>query len=184
INADVANTQLVLDTGNAVVNAGLLEATGGGILALQDGEITNSGKAASNKGLAINASTLLVDVGSLKFDGGGDVTLTADTITGQSATNELDNVANSIVGTGLISNLDLDNSGTINANDTSGGILRLATGTVIENLAGGLMEASAGGKLEIDDNLSNSALLEATGGSTIDFKGSSISWDGSATPAA
>jgi hypothetical protein len=41
---------------------------------------------------------------------------------------------------------------------------------------------SNGTTLEIDSSLNNSGLLEAIGGSTIDFKGSAISWTGSATP--
>ena len=193
INANVNDPtkMLTLHTGATVINLGLLEATSGGTLDVQDAEINNSGTAASNTGIAINAATLLVDVGSLTLDGGGDVALTGGTITGAAmAPNPLNELINqdNIFGTGTISNLDLDNSGTINANDTSGGTLRLATGMQIDNLAGGTLEATGGGKLEIDDNLSNSGLLKAdtlggTAAPAIDFRGSSISWDGSAPPA-
>ncbi len=193
INANVNDPakMLTLHTGAAVINLGLLEATSGGTLDVQDAEITNRGTAASNTGIAINAATLLVDVSSLTLDGGGDVALSGGTITGAAmAPSQLDELINqdNIFGTGTISNLDLYNSGTINANDTSGGTLRLATGMQIENLAGGTLEATGGGKLEIDDNLSNSGLLKAdtlggTAAPAIDFRGSSISWDGGAPSA-
>src|SRR2546428_14194880 len=99
----------ILHTGTTIENAGLLEATGGGELDVKDAEINNTGT--GTKGIVIDAtSTLLVDVASLKLDGGGKLAL-AGTITGQAANagNELENYDNTIVGSGTISNLDLDN---------------------------------------------------------------------------
>ena len=128
-------------------NAGLLEATLGGKLDVKDAEINNSGT--GSLGIVIDAtSTLLVDVASLKLDGTGQVSLTGGTITGQLGTNELDNFDNTILGTGKISNLDLDNdaAGIINA---TAGTLILTTGTVIDNA--GLLEATASGKLDVKD---------------------------------
>ena len=134
-------------------NAGLLEATASGTLDVKDSEISNSGT--GTHGIVIDAnSKLLVDVLSLKLDGTGKVSLTGGTITGQVGTNELDNFDNTIVGTGTISNIDLDNdaAGIINA---TGGTLILNTGTTIENA--GLLEATASGTLDVKDSeISNS----------------------------
>ena len=79
---------------------------------------------------------------SLKLDGTGQVALNGGTITGQAAGNELENFDNTIVGTGTISNVDLDNdaAGVI---DATGGTLILNTGTTIDNA--GLLEATASG---------------------------------------
>ena len=148
---------LILATGTVIENAGLLEATVSGKLDVKDGELHNSG--IGSLGIVIDSSsTLLVDVGALKLDGGGQLALNGGTITGQAASagNELENVDNTIVGTGTISNLDLDNDagGTINA---TAGTLILATGTVIENA--GLLEATVSGKLDVKDGeLHNSGI--------------------------
>src|SRR6266568_1160362 len=120
---------LILDTHTTIDNAGLLEATGGGELDVKDAEINNTGT--GTKGIVIDAtSTLLVDVASLKLDGTGKLAL-AGTITGQVGTNELVNFDNTIVGSGTISNLDLDNAaaGIIDAT----GAQILATGHKIHN---------------------------------------------------
>ena len=60
----------------------------------------------------------------------------------------------------------------------------LNTGNTISNA--GLLEATAGGTLDIQDSVNNSGLLEASGGSTLDVTGSTISWVGAspASPAA
>ena len=131
---------LILNTGTTIDNAGLLEATLGGTLDVKDSEITNSGTDAL--GIVIDAtSELLVDAASLKLDGGGQVSLTGGTITGAApnAGNELENVDNTIVGTGTISNIHLDNdaAGTIHV---TGGTLILNTGATIDNA--GLLEAT------------------------------------------
>ena len=73
-----ATGTIVLDTDQTVTNAGLLEATGGGKLDVKDGEINWTGTTATlgNNGVVIGAgSELLVDVGTLKLGGGGDVEL-------------------------------------------------------------------------------------------------------------
>ena len=77
-------------------------------LDVKDSEIDNSGT--GTLGIVIDASSeLLVDVASLKLDGSGQVALNGGTITGQRrAGNELENFDNTIVGTGTISNVDLD----------------------------------------------------------------------------
>src|SRR5262249_25602463 len=105
---------IVLNTGKTIQNAGLLEATNGGELDVKDSAIQNTGT--GTKGILIdNTSTLLVDVGVLQLTGGGKFALSGGTITGPG--NELENVSNTIVGTGTISNLTLVNdvAGTIDA---------------------------------------------------------------------
>jgi hypothetical protein len=159
---------IVFNTGNTItgiINAGLMEATVGGTLDVKDGEINNSGT--GNLGIAIDGtSKLLVDVGSLKLDGTGKVALSGGTISGQVGTNELENFDNTIVGTGTISNLDLDNdaAGIINA---TGGMLILQTGTTIDNA--GLMEATTGGTLHVEDDITNNGVVTALGGGTVEL---------------
>ena len=130
-----------------------------GELDVQDTRSTTLATAAL--GIAIDAtSELLVDVAFAHarwrrpgFAHGG-------TITGQAANagNELENFDNAIVGTGTISNVDLDNdaAGTI---DATGDTLTLDTGTTIDNA--GLLEATAGGTLDVKDGEINNS---GTGG--------------------
>src|SRR5262249_25460493 len=121
-------------------------------------------------------SELLVDNAHLTLngDGSGKVVLSGTAlITGAAATNELENVNKTISGAGTISNLLLvnDAAGTIDAT----GLLVLNTGNTISNV-GGLLEATAGGTLQIDDIVTNSAAGKplATGGGELDVKASTI----------
>ena len=184
IDANVAGGTLTLDTGNTIVNAGLLEATNGGALDVQDGTIDNIGTGA--EGIALGGtSTLLVDTATLDLTGGGGVSLAngsqiienADSplLTGNGGSLhalDLDNVDNIISGAGTIGHsgdglLALTNSGTIDAN-VSGETLTVNTGNAIANT--GTLEASNGGTLLIDDAVNNSgagnALIE---GGIVDF---------------
>src|SRR5579864_3450530 len=151
---------LTINSGNAVSNAGLLEATAGGTLDVQDGTIHNTGVGPSAGIVIAGSSFFEVDVGSLKLDGAGTLTL-AGTITGAAANagNELDNFDNTIVGSGTISNIDLDNdaAGTIDAT----GVLILNTGTVIDNA--GLLEATGTGELDVKDSEINNTGSAALG---------------------
>ena len=184
IDANIAGGILTLDTGNTIVNAGLLEATNGGTLDVQDGTIDNIGTGAD--GIMVDgSSTLRVDTATLDFTGGGDVSLASGsqiienadspllTVNGGSLPAlDLDNVDNIISGAGTIGNsgdglLTLTNSGTIDAN-VSGEALTINTGNAITNT--GTLEASNGGTLLIDDAVNNSgagtALVE---GGIVDF---------------
>src|SRR5205823_3533053 len=75
---DASGAAIVFSTGNTIVNAGLLEATGGGTLDVKDGEIHNTGTGPS-KGIVIDGSSFLeVDIaggGTLSLTGSGTVTL-------------------------------------------------------------------------------------------------------------
>jgi hypothetical protein len=183
IDANIAGGTLTLDTGNTIVNAGLLEATNGGTLDVQDGTIDNTGTGAD--GIALGStSTLLVDTATLDLTGGGDVSLASGsqiienpdnpllTVNGGSLPAlDLDNVDNIISGAGTIGSGDgllaLTNGGTIDAN-VSGETLTVNTGNTITNT--GTLEASNGGTLLIDDAVNNSgagnALIE---GGIVDF---------------
>ncbi|HMK70186.1 MAG TPA: hypothetical protein VK442_04360, partial [Xanthobacteraceae bacterium] len=183
INANIAGGTLTLDTGNTITNAGLLEATNGGTLDVQDGTIDNTGTGVD--GIALGGtSTLLVNTATLDLTGGGDVSLASGsqiienadspllTVNGGSLpTLDLDNVNNIISGAGTIGSGDgllaLTNGGIIDA-DVSGETLTVNTGNAMTNT--GTLEASNGGTLLIDDAVNNSgagtALIE---GGIVDF---------------
>ena len=121
IDANAAAEKLTLATGQTIDNADLIEATGGGVLDIQDSTITWTGvtSTAGSDGilLAGTSSTLLVDVGALTLDGGGAVQLQGGTITGNAlnAGDMLVNLDNTISGYGTISNLTLINDFIIDA---------------------------------------------------------------------
>jgi hypothetical protein len=172
IDANVSGQTLTIQTGNTIGNAGLLEATAGGILQIDD-NVTNTGatlKATGGGELDVKSTTITdnsggteqIDTGSellvdnahltLNGDGTGQVKLAGTgLITGAATTNELENVNKTISGAGTISNLALvnDSAGVIDAS----GLLVLNTGNTISNA--GLLEATAGGILQIDDNVTN-----------------------------
>ena len=135
-----ATGTVVLFTGNAVGNAGLLEATAGGELDVKDSKIENSGNSATGTGIVIDASsTLLVDVATLTLDGGGTLVLQG-TITGANAGNDLVNVSNTINQTGTISNLMLTNDAAIDVtgNGTFNNVALTNAGSGNVNVSGTL----------------------------------------------
>ena len=113
-----------------------------GTLDVKDSEINNTGTSAAGTGIVIDGtSTLLVDVGVLKLDGGGTVTLEG-TITGAApnAGNELEDVDNPITATGpaaTISNLHFVNDTTLLVTD--------GTLTLLDDLV-----TNAGGTITVD----------------------------------
>ena len=95
------------------------------------------------------------------------MTLTAGTITGVAGTETFDNVDNTIVGTGTISNLALlDNSGTIEA---LGGTLQINGGSVTNT---GTLEAH-GGSLDLESvsvtNTGGTVQVDTAAGSTLNL---------------
>ena len=169
---DANGGTLTLDTGNTIVNAGLLEATAGGELDVQDSKINNSG-VGLKLGIVVGAgSELLVDTSSLKLIGVGTVTLAGGAITAAAAGQTLENSGNTIEGFGTIGdvtdgNLTLDNNtGTIEA---TGGTLIIATDNIITNSAGGTLEAASGATLQIDDiELDNRGNIQVDGTLAVD----------------
>jgi hypothetical protein len=153
-----------------VENAGEMMVSDGAILPL-DGTIDNTGT------IALNSSgdkTELQIVGDgVTLQGGGQITLSDSSenmIVGTNADAALTNIDNTISGAGQIGtgdgNLTLVNetAGTIDAN-FAGGTVALNTGNTIVNA--GLLEATNGGTLQIDDSVSNSGTLAADGGTLL-----------------
>ena len=153
----------VFDQTPVVDNAGNMVVSDGAVLPLS-GTINNTGTIALN---STGDQTELQIVGDgVTLEGGGQVTLLGDAIilgTGSAAV--LTNVDNTISGAGQIGSgdgtLTLVNQthGTIDAN-VAGGTLTLEPGTVITN--DGMLEATNGGTLQIDNPVigSGSALIE------------------------
>ena len=196
---DATGGTLTLDTGNTVTNHGLLEATNSGTLDVQDATIDNTGIGPAAGIVIDGSSTLLIDgnnpqfvgneiiANTVQLTGGGDLTLEGGTIaenaddglvTSSGAILVLDNVDNTISGSGLIGNFDgslvltNESSGTIDAN-VSGSQLSLDTGNTIENA--GTLEASSGGYLLIHDTVDDTGNGELLAdGGTIEIGGAVI----------
>ena len=178
-----------------ISNSGLIEATGGGTLDLQQsaGEIdwTGGTPVAGSNGivLASSADTLLVDAAhnalhTLTLAGttaNGAVSLDGSTIKGIGTTAEtLDNFNNVISGDGHIGlgtdllTLHNDAAGTIDAN-VSGQMISIDTGanTIVN---AGTIEATLGGEVSFtSDNITNSGALTASDGSKLGFNNETIS---------
>jgi fibronectin-binding autotransporter adhesin len=119
--------------------------------------------------VAINSSgsdpTLFID-GTVSLVGGGTIKMLGPTgedfILGTGNGGALINVDYTIEGTGTIGGgdgrLTFENFGTVNAND---GLLTINTGNQVYN--DGLMEATAGGTLQIEDSIANAGTVEADG---------------------
>ncbi len=154
------------------------------------GTIENSGT------IALNSSgdvTELKISGNVVLDGGGQVTLSdsADnSIVSDGSAATLTNF-DTIAGAGTIGDDDLTlvNSGTIDANGTEALIIDTGINTMttaglvgsilVTNDAGGLLEASAGHTLQIDDNVLNNGLIQA--GETGSFSTAVLNITGSVT---
>ena len=163
-------SDFVFDQTPVVDNAGTMTVSDGAMLPL-DGIVDNTGAIALNSSGDVTELQIVGD--GVTLEGGGRVILSdasENMIVGANADATLTNVDNTIAGAGQIgagdSNLSLINesAGTIDAN-IAGGILTLETGNTIVN--GGLLEASNGGMLQIDDNVSNAGTLEANGGTLV-----------------
>ena len=120
----------------------------------------------SDPTLFIHGAVPLVGGGTIKMVG----TAGQDFILGVPGTGALLlNIDYTIEGTGTIGggdgNLTFQNFGTVNAND---GRLIVDTGNQVYN--DGLMEATLGGTLAIEDDVANVAMLEATGGGILQLE--------------
>ena len=150
--AIVANGVVALATGNAIENAGLLEAAGSG------------------SGLLVDATTLeLLAYGTVTLASGGAIVGNGSAGTPDT----LENVDNTIIGSGTIGDagngqlaLINDISGTIEAN---GGTLTLDTGNPIVNA--GLLQATASSTLDIMDNVKGTGNIEISNGATVELGG-------------
>ena len=125
----------------------------------------------SDPTLFIHGAVPLVGGGTIKMVG----TAGQDFILGVPGTGALLlNIDYTIEGTGTIGggdgNLTFENFGTVNAND---GLLTINTGNAVAN--NGLMEATLGGTLAIDDGVSNVGTIKADGaGSAVTFVSAAV----------
>jgi len=224
VNANVSGGTLYLNGNGAVTNAGLLEATNGGFLQIDNSVANTGGNITANNGtvylnagitggtlntsgtgliqndgnttlsgVTVSAGSTYTAAGQNYLEGtitnngtitspngnltilGGNVTLTGGgTVVMQSDTfiNEgsgglnLDNLNNLIEGSGQLGQngmtLDNESGGTVDAN-VNGGTLYLNGGGAVTNA--GLLEATNGGFLQIDNTINNTgANITASGG--------------------
>ena len=167
-----ANGQTTLDgSAHAIILKGALEVATGSTMTVL-GTITNSGTIGLNS-TAYN-SDLIINSPTLTLNGGGIVALsdnnTADRIYGASAADVLDNVNNTIEGSGQLGagQLTLINAGTISSTGTSGLTISLgSTGT--NTTTGKLLSVGTGGLSVQNGTYSNAGLIEAENGSAVTF---------------
>ena len=187
--ASLTAADFVFNQTPVVENAGTMTVSDGAVLPL-GGIIDNTGTIALNS--TGDATELQIIGDGVTLQGGGYLTLSdshENIIFGTSAATTLTNVDNTISGAGQIGigdgNLTLVNEahGTIGAN-ISGGTLTLDTGHTITN--DGVLEATNGGTLQIDDAVSGGGSAIIAGGTLIfDAQSNmSVTFDnGAGTPA-
>ena len=168
--ASLTAADFVFNQTPTVDNTATMTVSDGALLPL-GGIIDNTGTIALNS--TGDATELQIIGDGVTLEGGGRVILSdsaENMIVGTNVGATLTNLDNTISGAGQIGagdgNLTLVNetAGTIDANYADG-TLTLDTGNTIVNA--GLLEATSGGTLQIDDNLSNSGTLAANGGTLI-----------------
>lgn len=133
-----------------------------------EGTVTNNG--ALNLGSAGNFTQLLVS-GNAVLAGSGTTSLSntlANRILAQGGTAQLTNGAqHTLQGAGTFggnTSLNIVNQGTITANQGAPMNVQVGAGHTVHNQAGGLMQASAGGTLNLSSPLLNDGTLGALGG--------------------
>ncbi len=173
----VATGILTLATGNPTINAGQLEAIGGGELDVQGGQINNTGAGLDGIVVTSTGSELLVDTTSLKLVGDGTVTLASGgAIVGNGSLgtpDTLENFDNTITGAGTIG--DASNGELALANDVNGtivatgGTLTIDTGNATVNA--GLLEATGVAKLDVTDNIKGTGSIVIGNGAAVELGG-------------
>jgi hypothetical protein len=168
--ASLTAADFVFNQTPVVDNAGNMVVSDGAVLPL-GGTIDNTGTIALN---STGDHTELQIIGNgLTLEGGGQLTLSdssANAIVGTGSNDTLTNVDNTISGAGQIGSgdgtLTLVNEahGTIDAN-VAGGTLTLETGTTITN--DGILEATNGGTLQIDDPVIGNGNAIIAGGTLV-----------------
>ena len=172
--ASITASNFVFDQAPVLENSGTMTISDGAVLPLS-GTVNNVGVIEVN---STGDPTELQIVGNgVTLEGGGQVILSdnsGNAILGTNPNAILTNVDNTISGAGHIGggdgNLTLvnDSAGTIDAND-AGGLLTLDTGHAIVNY--GVLEASNGGTLEVQDAVTGGTAVIA--GGTIQFDAAS-----------
>jgi hypothetical protein len=157
--------------GVAIASGTTVNVTDNTALELQ-GTIANHGT------IALNSSgdlTELIISGSVSLGGGGQVTLSdkaGNSIVSDGSPATLTNF-DAISGAGTIGDGDLTlvNFGIIDATGTNALIIDTGVNTVT-NSTGGILEASAGATLQIDDNVFNIGVISSNSGAVVDVTGS------------
>ena len=175
----------VLDINSALTNSGLLTASDGGILSLTNETITNTGTIDVDGSIA--ASQLIIH-GTLTLEGGngsstgpGQVIMTgglSNAILSDLNAATFENVDNTISGSGSIGDAHLtvlnDAYGVIDAT----GVLTLDAASLTNS---GILEATGGGKLVVDDDISGAGNIHVGANSTVelaDTSANSVTFDG------
>ena len=177
---------VLLDTGKTVKNFGTLEAATGGTLTLDD-NVANHGQVLVQDGGTVVLVNDTITGGQINLSSTGSatdleiaevVTLTGGTVTlsdnaqnaivSNGAAAELINY-DSISGAGTIGdgNLTLDNFAAIDATDASPLILDTGANAIINEATTGILEASSGGTLDIESNVTNDGQVIAQHGGTV-----------------
>ena len=172
---------------DATINGGTLETGDCGIIETVCGTSTLDGVTISdgtfiqaNSGTFLDLEGTTTLNGTVTFEGGGTFVLDPGTasIVGGSGGGALDIASGAtLTGSGDIGNagvtaLTLNNSGTIDAN-VCGATLYIETGNTVTNL--GLLEATNGGTLEIDDDIENcGGTIAALTCGTINLNGTKV----------
>jgi hypothetical protein len=188
-----------VDLESVTINGGTLESIGSGALRsttgdtfdnvtvvgklqIPDNTTLHMGGAINNTGTILlksagNATTLILDGAGATFTGGGTITLTdqnvnANRIYGATGSAVLNNVDNTIAGSGQLGDAQLQivngAGGTIDANGTNGLVVNATFGSAIVN--NGTLEA-AGGTLTVDNNVTGVGWAEISGNGQIIFNG-------------
>ena len=140
---------------------------------LTDSDLTQLEGTITNNGTITNPNnTLQVTGGDVTLTGGGTVTMSSDAFFNESTGGlTLHNVNNLIEGSGQLgqNGLALDNQsgGTVNAN-VSGQTLTLNGGGAVTNA--GLLTATGGGIMTIDNNVTNTGANITANGGTVNLQ--------------
>ena len=173
----VGNGQTTLDgSAHALTSNAVIEVSTGDSMTLL-GTITNEGT------IGLNSSyyncDLIVASPTLTLNGGGTIALsdgnTADRIYGQVATDVLDNVNNTIEGSGQLGagQLTLVNAGTISATGANTLVINLGS-TGLNTASGQMLGQGAGGLIFQNGTYTNQGLIQADNGSSVTFQSGAV----------
>ncbi len=187
IDANVATKTLTIDTGNTISNAGLLEATAGGILDVKDALSNSDDVTASGSGSKVTLEGNVTNTGgTLLATGGGELDVKAATITDNLDGTEQINTGSELLVDSSHLTLNGDGTGQVvlsgtalitgaseleNVNKTISGAGTISDLTLVNDSAG-VVDANVAGEtltIETTNTVSNAGLMEANGGAlTID----------------
>ncbi len=154
-----------------LISEGILVASSGGKLDVQDHKIYNTGTGASrHQWSTAHRQTLLVDTASLKLTGGGDVTLANGGLITENAENPVIGRprARSSVSTSTISTIPLRAAGTLASATIWRFKLNQVDATIDANVSGDTLTIDTG------NTVINKGTLEVTGGGTLDVQDGKI----------